>query len=172
MTAISLPSATADLADLFGEHARIVDLPWRRFGGKSSFQGFAATFAAEDDTVLIRRMLEEKGDGRVLVIDNRGSRGHAVFGDHFAALVLENGWAGVIVNGVIRDALALDAMAVGVFALGTCPRRPLKQGAGASGIILDMAGVTVEPGDWVAADADGVVVIDAAELKRADRQLK
>ncbi|UCI32040.1 ribonuclease E activity regulator RraA [Mesorhizobium sp. B4-1-4] len=163
---IRFPSATADLCDLFAERARIVDLPWRSFGGKASFQGPAATFAAQDDTALIRRLLEQKGEGRLLVIDNRGSRQHAVFGDHFAALVLENGWAGVIVNGLIRDAQALHAVNVGLAALGTCPRKPRKQGAGEGNVILDIAGATIAPGDWVAADADGVVVIDAAELKQ------
>lgn len=162
--AVNLPRATADLCDRFAERARVIGLPWRIFGGKGAFQGLAATFAAQDDTVLIRRMLEEKGEGRVLVIDNRGSRSHAVFGDHFATLVLENGWAGVVINGAIRDAQVVGTMDVGLLALGTCPRRPRKDGAGESAIVLEIANARITPGDWIVADADGVVVIDAADV--------
>lgn len=158
-----IPAASADVCDRFGDRAVIVDLPWRRFGGKRSFCGPAATFLAADDTVLIRQMLEERGAGRVLVIDNRGTGRHAVFGDRFGALVAENGWAGVVINGAVRDAEALGIMDVGVFALGTCPRRPYKEGAGATNVRLQIASVNVAPGDWVTADCDGIVVVAATE---------
>ncbi|NTE66249.1 ribonuclease E activity regulator RraA [Agrobacterium tumefaciens] len=164
LVATGLSSATADLSDRFGDSAQIMDLPWRSFGGRDVFHGPAATFAAEDDTVLIRQMLETKGENRVLVIDNRGSSRHAVLGDRFAALALENGWGGVIINGVIRDAEAVGRMDVGVVAIGTSPRRPHKQGAGISGITLYIAGAKISPGDWVAVDADGAIVIDASAL--------
>lgn len=160
----AIPAASADLCDLFAERAAIIDLPWRQFGGKTSFCGPAATFLAADDTVLIRQMLEEHGAGRVLVIDNRASSGHAVFGDRFGALAVGNGWAGVVINGAIRDAEGLNVMDVGVFALGTCPRKPHKDGAGAKNVRLEMGGVSIAPGDWVTADADGVVVVSADDL--------
>lgn len=160
-----LPTATADLCDLFGDRAIIVGLPWRCFGGKAAFHGPAATFAAQDDSALVRRVLETEGRGRVLVIDNRGSRQHAVFGDHFGALVIERAWAGVVIDGVLRDAESLRSMDIGVFALGTCPRRPRKEGAGAADAVLEIGGAKIAPGDWLAADADGVVVIEAAKMR-------
>lgn len=153
------PAATADLCDQLGEAAQILALPWRTYGGHATFCGRAATFRAEDDTHLIRAILERPGNGQVLVIHNGGGLRRAVFGGRFAKLMQANGWAGAVIHGALRDTLELAATPVGCVALGTSPRRPLKEGRGEGGIRLDIEGVAVRPGDWVAVDPDGVVVV-------------
>jgi regulator of ribonuclease activity A len=65
----------------------------------------------------VRSLLEQPGDGRVLVIDNGGSLRCAVVGDQLAALASKNGWAGIVVHGCVRDSAALAATEVGVKAL-------------------------------------------------------
>lgn len=156
-----LPLATADICDTLGEDVRIIQVPWRSFGRRVAFQGPAVTFRAEDDTMLIRQILETAGNGRVLIVDNAASDRHAVFGDRFGALVRDNNWAGVVIHGFLRDTVSLARMDIGVLALGVCPLRPLKNGAGEPDVELIFGGTTVRPNDWITVDPDGVVVTTA-----------
>ena len=114
------------------------------YGGRRSFSGPISTVRAPEDNSLVRKALEEPGQGRVLVVDGGGSRRCALVGDQLAALAQKNGWAGVVVNGCIRDAEEVGRTAIGVKALGTHPR------------------VTFRPGHYLYADADGIVTSETA----------
>ena len=162
MNRMSWPAATADLSDLLAEKAHILALQWRSFGGLSAFRGPVVTFRGADDNSRIRAILEEPGEGRVLVIDNGGSQARSIFGDTFGGLMRDNGWAGAIINGFTRDAAGLAGLPVGLFALGVSPLRPLKTNVGERDAAISIAGVAIRTGDWVAADPDGVVVVGAA----------
>jgi len=100
----------------------------------------------------------EPGAGRVLVVDGRGSLGRSLLGDNLAAKAMGNQWAGVIVLGAIRDVEIIDAMAIGVLALGVVPIKTEKQGAGERDVKLSLNGVELAPGDWIYADRNGVLV--------------
>ena len=149
---------TADLSDAEGDRLLPCSLPWRSFGGVPSFAGTAETVACRDDNGLVRDALSQPGHGRVLVVDAAGSLGAALVGDVLAGLALRNGWNGVIVHGAVRDVVGLAAMDLGVFALGTNPRRGSREGTGERGIAVTFGGVTVRPGCRVFADEDGVLV--------------
>jgi regulator of ribonuclease activity A len=112
-----------------------------------------------EDNVLVRQAVSSPGDGRVLVVDGGGSLRYALLGDNLAQLAIDNGWAGIVLNACVRDAAALDALGLGVKALGTCPRPSRKEGAGETGVPVTFGEATFEPGALLHADADGVVVV-------------
>jgi regulator of ribonuclease activity A len=150
--------ATADLSDAHPE-AQVAEGALRDFGGVIAFHGPAVTLKVFEDNALVRELLEEAGGGRVLVVDGGGSLRCALFGGNLAALAVRNGWAGLIINGCVRDSAEIGGLAVGVKALGTSPRRSEKGlHGGQRHRPVRFAGVTFEPGSWVYADRDGVLV--------------
>ncbi len=151
---------TCDLCDLHDAQVRVLDLPLRDFGGRLAFNGIVSTVRASEDNSRVREAVEEAGQGRVLVIDGGGSMRRAMFGDLLAGKAAENGWAGVVVFGAIRDSGAIGAIELGVKALGTCPRKTDKLGAGERDVDVEFGGVRIRPGDWLCADEDGVVLAD------------
>ncbi|MFK3647162.1 ribonuclease E activity regulator RraA [Lysobacter enzymogenes] len=153
---------TCDLCDRHDARVRVLDLPLRDYGGRIAFAGTVSTIKAYEDNSRVREAVAEPGAGRVLVIDGGGSSRRAMLGDQLAALAAANGWAGAVVFGAIRDSAAIGAMALGVKALGTCPRKTEKSGQGQRDVALAFGGVAIRPGDWVCADEDGVVFADDA----------
>jgi len=152
--------ATADLYDAHGEDLRVLAPIFRDFGGLRTFAGPVATLKVHEDNSLVRAALEEPGEGRVLVVDGGGSLRCALVGDNLAALGHKNGWAGIVIYGCIRDAAPIGAIAIGVKAIATNPRKSVKKGEGESGVVLRFAEVVIAPGDYLYADIDGVVVAD------------
>jgi len=130
----------------------------RDLGGSLAFSGQAATVKCFESNPLVRAALEEKGNGRVLVVDAGASRRCAVLGDNLAEMGVKNGWSGIIVNGCIRDSAVIATMPIGVKALGTHPLKSSKRDIGLRDVTVLFAGVTVQAGDWVYADKDGVLV--------------
>jgi regulator of ribonuclease activity A len=154
----SLRFTTADLCDQFSEELQICESIFRDYGGERSFGGRAATISCFEDNSRVRDRVAERGEGRVLVIDAGGSLRRAVLGDLLAQKAVDNGWSGVLVYGCIRDSVAIGAMGIGVKALNTCPLKTDKRNEGQIDVPVRFAGATFHPGDWVYADADGVVV--------------
>ncbi|TVO59552.1 ribonuclease E activity regulator RraA [Denitromonas ohlonensis] len=152
----------ADLCDQFDAEVRVVAPMFHSFGGKPAFSGPITTLKVFEDNSLVRTALEGAGNGRVLVIDGGGSMRCAMVGDQLAVLAVNNGWAGIVVYGCIRDAKAISNMPVGVFALGTHPRKSVKKGAGDADIPVTFGGVTFTPGEMLYADEDGVIVASRA----------
>jgi len=91
-------------------------------------------------------------------MDGGGSLRRALVGDQLAAIALSNKWQGIVVHGAVRDAEALANLPLGVFALGLCPMRPANAGAGDQGITVQFAGISFEPGHYLYADQNGIVV--------------
>ncbi len=155
---------TADLCDAFDDKVSVVAPMFRGYGGRSSFGGPISTLKLFEDNSLVRQALETRGEGRVLVIDGGGSMRCALVGDQLARLGVDNGWAGIIVNGCIRDAKAIGAMDIGVFALGTHPRKTVKRNVGETDVPVTFGGVTFRSGQYVYADEDGVILSATALL--------
>lgn len=149
---------TADLCDEFGDEIKVTEPLLQDFGGKITFGGPLATVDVFEDNVLVRKQLEQPGEGRILVVDGGGSLLAALLGDQLAALAQKNGWAGVVINGCIRDAEEVAQIRVGVKALSTCPRRSRKQGRGTTNRPVHFGGVTFRPGQYLYADRDGIIV--------------
>ncbi len=150
--------ATADLYDAHGEALRVMAPIFRDYGGNKSFAGEVVTLKVFEDNSLVRAALEEPGQGRVLVVDGGGSLRCALVGDNLAELGVKNGWAGIVVYGCIRDSAPIAGIAIGVKAIATNPRKSVKKGEGERGVTLRFAEVTIEPGDYLYADVDGVVL--------------
>ena len=150
---------TADIVDQHGEHAAVCELDFRQFGGARVFSGAIATVRCHEDNVLLRECVSGPGDGRVLVVDGGGSRRVALLGDNIAGIARENGWAGLVVNGCVRDVAALHALEIGVRALGSNPRRSGKAGGGELEVVVSFGDVTFAPGAMLYADDDGIVVV-------------
>lgn len=156
---------TFSTADLYDQHADkvAVGLPLLRdYGGRASFHGEVFTLRVFEDNSLVRRALEQPGRSRVLVVDGGGSLNCALVGDLLAGLALDNGWAGLLVHGCVRDSRALASIALGIKALQTNPRKSLKKGQGEEGVAVTFAGLTFRPGQWVYCDEDGIVLSDTA----------
>ena len=152
---------TADLFDEHGDALGSCDLQLRSYGGHRAFAGRVTTVRCHQDNALLKSMLSGPGDGGVLVIDGGGSLHTALVGDVIAQLAVDNGWAGVVVHGAVRDTAALAGMPLGVKALGSNPRKGTKTGAGERDVEVGFGGVTFRPGDQLWADDDGVVVLPA-----------
>lgn len=132
------------------------------YGGLPSFHGQIATLKLFEDNSLVRRSLEQPGNGRVLVIDGGGSLRCALVGDQLAQLAANNGWAGIVVNGCIRDSRAIASMPLGVLALATHPLKTVKKNIGESDIPVSFAGISFAPGQYLYADEDGMIVSNTA----------
>ena len=133
------------------------------FGGNPAYNGQIATVASDNGVPLrLRDILSKPGQQRVLVVDSFGHAAQwALLGDRLSQLALDNGWAGVVLNGYVRDVATLRSIPLGVHALGSIPSRPQwpRDIPVMYGIPLDFQGVRFFPGQWLYADEDGIVVV-------------
>ncbi len=150
--------ASVDLYDKFEDSVATCSAQFRSFGAVARFCGPIETVSCFEDNSLVRKALEEQGEGRVLVVDGKGSMRCALLGDMIAAMAARNNWAGIMINAAVRDCEELANINIGIFALGTNPAKSRKQGAGQSGVRLVFGDAVFEPGSWVYCDADGVLI--------------
>lgn len=158
--------ATADLCDanedkLAAGTLRVLDPVFRLWGRAGSFGGAAVTLKVFEDNTLVRSTLEENGNGRVLVVDGGGSRRCALVGGNLGQIAEKNGWAGIVVNGCVRDTLELNECNIGIAALAAHPQRSQKRGGGERDMPVQMPGSVVRAGEWIYVDIDGVLVAAA-----------
>ena len=160
MTAKQKTIYTSDIMDKSPGYVevRTCETPFRDFGAHAAFHGIIVTVATYENNSEVRKVLEEDGTGKVLVVDGRGSMRHALCGGNVAQLAARNNWAGMGINGCVRDAHEIRAAATGVKAIGTNPRPPKKGDLGGIGVPVTFGGVTFNPGDYLYADEDGVIV--------------
>ncbi|MDH6237724.1 ribonuclease E activity regulator RraA [Cryobacterium sp. CG_9.6] len=149
---------TADLYDEHEEALQSVSLQFQNLGGRARFSGAIRTVTCFEDNALIKSILAAPGEGSVLVVDGAGSLNSALMGDMIAESAVANGWAGVVINGAIRDRVALSHLDLGVKALGSNPRKSSKTGSGEADTVVAFAGVTFTPGRTIYCDEDGILV--------------
>jgi regulator of ribonuclease activity A len=160
------PPKTTDLCDA-RDDVQACALLFQSYGLRRFFTGPIRTLRCFEDIGLMRDTVSQPGHGQVLVIDGGGSIARALFGDVMAELASRNGWAGLVIHGAVRDANELNAIDIGVKALGTVPKRGSRTGAGERDVSVHFGGVRFTPGDHLVADADGVIVLPTG-LKAAD----
>lgn len=153
---------TADLCDANETGVQVVLSGLQNYGGNARFHGRMVTISSVDDNSRVREQLTEPGEGRVLVIDNQGSLGCAMFGDMMATRLLQNGWSGVVINGCLRDSVAVGSMPIGIRALGTNPRRSVKQDRGETNVEVEFLGACFRPGEFLYCDEDGILLSPVA----------
>lgn len=151
-----------DLCDAYGDAVDVLEIEMRSFGGREDFGGPVRTVRCFEDNSRVAELVDSAGEGAVLVVDGDGSRRCALLGDNLAEKAAANGWSGVIVFGCVRDVAALATIDLGVQAVAAHPRRSVKRDTGEVDVPLRFGGVGFEPGRFVYADGNGVIVADEA----------
>jgi regulator of ribonuclease activity A len=151
---------TADLCDAFPRLVQPAEPLFREYGRVDRFAGPIETLKVFQDNALVRQALESDGRGRVLVVDGGGSLRSALVGGRLAALAHEKGWAGVLINGCVRDAAELSQVPIGIRALNTSPMPSEKEGVGERGGRVSFAGLAFSEGKYLYADKDGILLAD------------
>jgi regulator of ribonuclease activity A len=141
---------------------RVLPPVFASFGLKRAFSGSVRTVKCFEDNTSVKALLEGPGHGCVLVVDGAASMRRALVGGNIAAAAAKNGWAGVVVDGCVRDVAELNVADVGIRALALMPLPTDRKAPGQVDVPVQIQGVWVRPGDWLAADDDGIVVLDKA----------
>ena len=149
---------TPDLCDDHPDEVRVLAPILRTFGGREAFFGQAVTVRCFEDNSRVKDLVGTPGEGRVIVVDGGGSTAKALLGDIMGQAAADNGWAGLVIHGAVRDVEILRTIDLGVQAIGSIPLKTEKLGVGDVGVDVTFGGVTITPGDFVYADANGVVV--------------
>jgi regulator of ribonuclease activity A len=162
--------ATCDLCDAneadTSDRFRVLPPVFHDYGAVRKFCGPVATLQCPEDNSRVREAVNSPGYletphgrvGRVLVVDGAASLRRALVGGNLAAAAAKNGWAGIVVNGAVRDLAELSVAQVGIRALALMPLRTAKRDEGQRDLPVQIQGVWVRPGDWLYADEDGIVV--------------
>ena len=160
------PAITCDLCDTHKSDAsgafRVLPPVFQAYGGRLAFAGPVSTVKCHEDNTSVKDAVESPGHGRVLVVDGGGSLRHALVGGNLAAAAARNGWVGLVVDGCVRDVAELAAVDIGIRALALMPLPTERRHAGQVDVPVQVQGVPVRPGDWLVADADGIVVMKTA----------
>lgn len=139
---------------------RVLPPVFHDYGAVRRFCGPVVTLLCPEDNSRVREAVNTPGLGRVLVVDGGGSVRRALVGGNLAAAAAKNGWAGIVVNGAVRDLAEMAAEQTGIKALALMPLRSTKRDEGHKDLPVQIQGVWVRPGDWLYADEDGMVVAD------------
>lgn len=162
--------ATCDFCDAFKNDTsgafRVLPPVFRDFGQVRKFCGPVQTVKCYEDNSLVKAAVDSVGYvetaqgpvGKVLVVDGGASLRRALLGGNLGAAAARNGWAGVVIDGCVRDSAELAGHAVGIRALAPMPWPTDKRNEGQSQVAVQIQGVWVYPGDWLYADEDGIVV--------------
>jgi regulator of ribonuclease activity A len=155
--------ATCDLCDAHKNDTdgnfRVLPPVFRDFGRRLKFAGPVSTVKCFEDNSLVKAAVDSPGLGRVLVVDGGASLRRALVGGNLGAAAANNGWAGLVVDGCVRDAAELAVCDVGLCALDLMPLPTEKRNEGQRDVPVQVQGVWVRAGDWLYADADGIVVM-------------
>ena len=163
--------ATCDLCDANRGNSsgsfRVLPPVFGDFGGFSKFCGPVVTLRCFEDNSLAKAAVERSGVvetpngpvAAVLVIDGGGSLRRALLGGNLGASAVKNGWAGVVIDGCVRDVAELAELDIGIRALAAIPMPPDKHGTGQRDVAVQIQGVWIYPDDWLYADEDGIVVM-------------
>jgi len=167
---MSLSFATCDLCDVHKSDAsgdfRVLPPVFRDFGAVRRFGGPVRTIKCFEDNSLVKAALDSPGFeetvsgrvGKVLVVDGGASLRRALLGGNLGLAAVRNGWAGVVIDGCVRDAGELASLALGIRALASMPLPTEKRNEGQADLAILIQGVWVRPGDWLYADDDGMLV--------------
>lgn len=147
-----------DLCDDFPDQVSVAEPLFRDFGARAAFAGQIVTIKCHEDNSRVRDLVAEPGKGKVLVIDGGGSLRRSLLGDQLAAKAVANGWEGIVIYGAVRDVEALVTMDLGVKAMAAIPLKTDKKNVGERDLPLRFAGVDFVPGQYLFADANGIIV--------------
>ena len=148
---------TADICDERNTSVQVLRPGFYSYGGLKKCCGSVRTIKLDEDNSGLISLLKEQGDGQIAVVDVGGSF-CAVVGDTLMGYAKQNNWAGIIVNGYVRDIANTSKIPVGLWALGTCPLKSQKKSSSNLDVALSFGGIRFVPGDYLYADCDGIIV--------------
>lgn len=157
--------ATPDLCDAYPDLVRVLEPIFKNYGGRSSFGGEIVTVKCFEDNSVVKENAGKAGQGKVMVVDGGGSLKKALLGDLIAETALNNGWAGFIIYGCIRDVEPISNMQIGVKALNSIPLKTQRKGKGENNVKITFGGVAFNPGEYVYADTTGIIVSSELLIK-------
>jgi regulator of ribonuclease activity A len=157
----SMAFFTADICDEYNDRVFVLGAGYRNYGGADKCQGEVITIKLDkNNSDLIKLLRDVDGTGKIVVVDVAQAY-FAVVGENLMKFAQQNNYAGIIVNGYIRDTFQIKDIPVVLYALGTCPRKYIPATSGEKDIPLSFGGIDVNSGDYLYADSDGVIVTAA-----------
>ncbi|GAA5194654.1 ribonuclease E activity regulator RraA [Ferrimonas gelatinilytica] len=151
---------TSELCDLYGDQIDVVEPLFSNFGGLAAFSGPLRTVKCFEDNSAIAEVLEEQGEGRILLVDGGGSLRRALLDAPLAELAVKRGWQGLVIYGAVRDVEQLEEMELGIMAMAPIPVGAVQQGEGQIDVPVNFGGVTFLPEDHLYVDATGIILAD------------
>ena len=149
---------TSELCDMYLDVVDVVEPMFSNYGGCSSFGGAICTIKCFEDNGLILDVLQEDGEGKVLLVDGGGSLRRALVDAEVVELAVKNNWEGIVVYGSVRDVDTLEDSDIGIQALASIPVGADSNATGEVDIPVNFGGVTFLPGDHIYADNTGVIL--------------
>lgn len=147
-----------DICDEHFDLLQVLPPVFTDYGKRRIFSGEVVTVKCFEDNSIVKELVGTPGHGRVIVVDGGGSLRRALLGDMLAAKAADSGWSGLVIHGCVRDVEILKTIDLGVRALRPIPVKTDKRGEGQLNVAIDIAGARVEPGQFLYADANGIVV--------------
>ena len=154
----SVMFSVPDICDAHADNIQIGSLSFNSYGAKDIISGVIQTISCPDDNSLVKEILNQSGNNKVLIIDAKGVNHASMIGDQIASKALENNWNGIIVNGFVRDIEILKTIPIGIYAKGSIPKKTDKKGLGFLGIDVFIGGILIKTGNWVYLDSNGWVI--------------
>jgi regulator of ribonuclease activity A len=150
--------STADLCDKYKDSVEVLNAPLESYGKVKKFSGEVVTLKLNrDNRALVEMLKNENGRGKVAVVDVNQAF-YAVVGDTLMGYAYKNNWAGIVINGYVRDTDITKNIEVGLLAIGTCPRKSFERNGFQRDSLVEFGGVKFKSGDYIYVDCDGVVL--------------
>jgi len=147
-----------DICDIH-EDIQIGDIFLNSYGGIDKFCGEIQTAKCEHSNSVVKELVEEDGNGKVLFINHTGSELCSMVGDQIAQKAFDNGWNGIITNGYIRDIEVIKDISIGVYAKNSYPKKTNKSiGIGEINVPIKINNLFINPGEWIYVDSNGWVI--------------
>jgi regulator of ribonuclease activity A len=154
---ISLP----ELSDQYSEQIQVGKLALQSYGRVHSITGEIYTLSCSDDNSVVKEVLSREGKNKVLVIDASGVTHASMIGDQIAESAVKNHWAGIVVNGCVRDVEELKNLPIGIFAKGAVSQKTNKKNHGFEDVLISFGSVVMTSGKWIYIDQNGWLVADS-----------
>ncbi|CAK7018205.1 MAG: 4-carboxy-4-hydroxy-2-oxoadipate aldolase [Desulfovibrio sp.] len=169
----SLPAANvADCMNRISALSSEIRLMTKPF--EKSMTGVALTVKVRPgDNLMLHKALNMATEGDVIIVANGGDRSQSLMGEIMASYAKFKKVAGFVFDGPIRDVDTLYDLGIPIYATGSTPGGPFKQGPGEINVPIACGNIHVNPGDIILGDSDGVIVIprqDAAALLEKSRK--
>jgi len=148
---------TADLCDKYPKLVQVLHPILKSYGGAKRIMGHIITLKLHGHNQTLIDLLKSEGAGQIVVVDV-GAKFTAVVGDKLMKLALDHHWAGLVINGYVRDTKNTKEIDVGLFALGTCPRKTIESKEGELHANITFGGLSFKNGDYLYADRDGILL--------------